>query len=472
MSSNIQLEMSFGDSPNKFRTKMEQGVFTVLFEVPSPVRNETISASSAHLKSLEDAIINVTKIETGLAITDKIRAKETWNPADFANILDNSQKNKHIIFISGKGLKLSAMPEVIERCKSSGFQNLVPVTGDLLTNEDKRNSPCYTDSIYTLNMISERNDSGFFYPGCVVNPFKYTPSSIYPQYYKLIKKLKKGASFIISQAGWDMVKLQELRWYLEMREMHYPLIFRMLLLTPEMAEDIMSGKKPGYYMSCDLANILKKESKYGITQFASAQWRRLQIQAAGAKLMGCSAVMISGVELPEHARIVCQRISEALDEFKTFDDWKLAYLNYLARADMAPYPNRFYVFENLFTRQNPELKNMAAGPPAKCSDMEKKKFRISKKLFRNANLRFAGEQLLAKKILTKCPGCSYCRLPLTHYICPETCPKGLANGPCGGTQTDALCENKKNECIHSKQFRIASWKKSLDTIEERFIRSI
>ena len=38
---------------------------------------------------------------------------------------------------------------------------------------------------------------------------------------------------------------------------------------------------------------------------------------------------------------------------------------------------------------------------------------------------------------------------------PKTCPKGLANGACGGT-TDNLCEFRDRECIHSVKYRIAN----------------
>ncbi|MCR2493329.1 methylenetetrahydrofolate reductase C-terminal domain-containing protein, partial [Salmonella enterica] len=38
-----------------------------------------------------------------------------------------------------------------------------------------------------------------------------------------------------------------------------------------------------------------------------------------------------------------------------------------------------------------------------------------------------------KRPLVGCDTCGTCRLRDTLYVCPETCPKGLANGPCGGT---------------------------------------
>lgn len=48
-----------------------------------------------------------------------------------------------------------------------------------------------------------------------------------------------------------------------------------------------------------------------------------------------------------------------------------------------------------------------------------------------------------------------CRLAATQYVCPETGPKGLANGACGGT-TENLCEFRDRECIHSAKYRIAN----------------
>ena len=41
----------------------------------------------------------------------------------------------------------------------------------------------------------------------------------------------------------------------------------------------------------------------------------------------------------------------------------------------------------------------------------------------------------------KCQGCGDCVLGYTAGICPLTeCPKGLLNGPCGGTRSDGTCE--------------------------------
>lgn len=75
------------------------------------------------------------------------------------------------------------------------------------------------------------------------------------------------------------------------------------------------------------------------------------------------------------------------------------------------------------------------------------------------------ENTFAKKVLLKvefiskhavvgCKKCGQCRLADTLYICPETCPKGLVNGPCGGTSLDR-CEFGDRECIHSVKAKLA-----------------
>lgn len=60
-----------------------------------------------------------------------------------------------------------------------------------------------------------------------------------------------------------------------------------------------------------------------------------------------------------------------------------------------------------------------------------------------------------------------------HLICcPETCPKGLANGPCGGTTLDQ-CEFGDRECIHSvKKARLAETGNQIAILKERLIDTV
>ena len=69
-----------------------------------------------------------------------------------------------------------------------------------------------------------------------------------------------------------------------------------------------------------------------------------------------------------------------------------------------------------------------------------------------------------KAPLFGCESCGMCRLAETQYICPETCPKGLANGACGGTDHNR-CEFGDRECIHSRKYRISKDMGVLDQLE-------
>jgi len=51
----------------------------------------------------------------------------------------------------------------------------------------------------------------------------------------------------------------------------------------------------------------------------------------------------------------------------------------------------------------------------------------------------AGEKT-AKSAIFGCRMCGQCALPVTGYACPQTCPKQLRNGPCGGVGMDGSCE--------------------------------
>ena len=56
---------------------------------------------------------------------------------------------------------------------------------------------------------------------------------------------------------------------------------------------------------------------------------------------------------------------------------------------------------------------------------------------------------MVKRPLVGCDTCGSCRLQETLYVCPETCPKGLANGPCGGTGSIVANSTTGSACTAS-----------------------
>jgi methylenetetrahydrofolate reductase (NADPH) len=469
----FQLDFDFDAPTNRLLTNLAKGDFITFFEVNTPSKNSDFKASVDFLRSMDAAVRKVRGINTGLAVTDKMESVDSWNIADFASAgLAKSTLDRNIIYISGKKSKASEISDTVKRCSSLGLRNIIPVTGDGYPDEIEKNAarnPCF-DSTQTLKAIKGLHEADVIFPGCVVNPFKYTPSDIFPQYFKLVKKVNFGSKFIVTQAGWDMMKLQELRWFLDLRELHYPTLSRIILLTPELVESILNGKYPGVHMSRDFQMILENEKKYGFKQFASAQWRRLQLQVAGCRLLGYSGVQIAGVERPEHIATVADRIKKALKEFKDLSSWQQAYSDHISRSDMAPFEHRFYLYKNLFRgslHSTPEV-NPEGIPNA--SIFEKMHYLLCKSMFSRDHLLAPGEHRLTKKLLVGCSSCNYCRLPMTHYICPETCPKGLSNGPCGGSRIDGRCELNQKQCIHIRRTRIAAWLNEIDVLEERYIK--
>lgn len=70
------------------------------------------------------------------------------------------------------------------------------------------------------------------------------------------------------------------------------------------------------------------------------------------------------------------------------------------------------------------------------------------------------------KFIEKCQGCGECVLGKTAGICPVTqCPKGLMNGPCGGTRPDGKCEvDPEKDCAWVQIYRRAEKLGELDKL--------
>lgn len=67
----------------------------------------------------------------------------------------------------------------------------------------------------------------------------------------------------------------------------------------------------------------------------------------------------------------------------------------------------------------------------------------------------------------RCDGCGDCVLYFTGGICPQTvCPKGLMNGPCGGTNNGKCEVDKNKDCAWTLIYRRLEKQGRLDKIKE------
>lgn len=458
---------------NPFRDNLEAGRFSALIEVNTPERTGDFGLGVGHLRAVAGQLRQFADLPTGLAITDRLLHPESWHVADFASELPSAGKNRHLLFVSGRNTVPKDAVETLARCRATGFRNLVAVSGNGVRQERARGERVpFTDSVHLLNRL-RTDEAGEWHAGATINPFKYTPTESLLQYFKLMKKLSQGAGYFIAQAGWDMAKLHEVRRYLDHRGLHTPALARILLLSPDRVEEICAGAMPGVVISDDFRKILENEARYGYQQFASAQWRRIQLQVAGCRLLGYSGVVLAGLDRPEHVATACAKIAEALKMFTDYPAWRDACRQHYARTEFAPYPHRFYLFKDLLGQSvdadHPELAPCRIPP---CTGMERLRHGLARRFLAEAQRHAANEHLLTKKLLAGCRRCAWCRLPLMQFVCPETCPKGLPNGACGGSRPGGLCELMQAECIHARKLRFANWRHELDQLEERYIRPI
>jgi methylenetetrahydrofolate reductase (NADPH) len=65
-----------------------------------------------------------------------------------------------------------------------------------------------------------------------------------------------------------------------------------------------------------------------------------------------------------------------------------------------------------------------------------------------------------------CQACGNCVLGMMEYVCPQTCPKGMRNGPCGGTLTlDGKCEVVDKPCIWIEAYNRAKSSHKLEDLK-------
>lgn len=470
---NLQLEMNFATRQNRFRDALNAGEFVLLVENSSPGRDNDPAACADRLSELESVVLDLKGIKASLAITDRFHNLDSWRAVEYANALSLENRDRHVVYLSGRDTARDEVRNLIDIAAGAGICNIVPASGSVVPGDTIRDCRrrSFTESVEILQELS--GHAYPFFAGATANPYQYTGWSLMGQYFKLIKKINSGAAFLVTQIGWDMLKLQSLRWYLTGRNLFYPLIARLILLKPEHVERILAGTYPGINISRDFQRILEKELHYSRTQFEAAQYRRLELQAAGCRLLGFSGIQLVGVDQPGKVKIAAERIVNALQEFTDFDYWLEEYNSYLARTEMAPSTNSFYLYDRALCRAYPEgdhaVTNELDAP--KVTLTEKFDYKLGKFFFRFADRQKASRQRLLKKMLIGCRSCDNCKLPATCFVCVENCPKHLANGPCGGVKPNGNCEISNSECVHCKVVRLADWAGEFSKLEDHILKS-
>lgn len=470
---------------NRLREALKSGRFAITVEVVPASRDHALEESLGPALTLAGALADEPRV-AGLSVTDRVRSDNDHDPVRVAAALALASGIVPVVHLSGKDREPDQLAFSLGALAEAGVDNILCVTGDRLKAVPTDRPVRYVDSVDAVRLARRLLPSALI--GAGVSPFKYTEEESLNQYFKMAKKHAAGADYVVTQIGWDMRKLAELIRYRRERGLDQPVMANLMLLPAGVARRMHKGGIPGVVVTDDLLALVEFEAQ-APDKGRSDRLGRLALQIVGAERLGYAGVQLSGLATAEDVRRALDLAGEWSSRLPTADEWWLAWDELMrlptggaarldpptgyflfdagARAGAAEAPSapvrRHYamlraVHGAIFHRASPIFRLL--GPLAR---------RVP------AGSRLAGwiERLerQIKEPLVGCQMCGYCRLPETFYVCPETCPKGLANGPCGGS-SDNICEAGGRECVHSVVYRLAKAAGRLDALEHILVSPV
>lgn len=464
---------------NRLKEAIKDGNFVVTVEM-IPGRGANEDAQLHEYEAMEK--IYATGRVHAISITDN----PGGNPAILADQIARDFAKSDIcslVHFTCKDRSRNQMQAQLYALQREGLENVLVMSGDYqVSGFMGRARPVFDlDPVQALMLVREMNKGlvvegprgssqekpSNFFQGAVVNPFKYTEGEVFPQYFKLERKLLAGANFIITQLGYDARKMEELVWYMRDRGYTTPLIANVFLLTRGAARLMQKGAIAGCYISDELMSALEEEFTAD-DKGKAARIERAAVLTAIAKGLGFAGVHIGGFGLD------AAMVTGILDRAEELaGNWK----------DLVPamsFGNRngFYLYEAEVSSTGGLTglnASAVAGTPDRPSDSKiYKRYGLSR-FFHHLVLtpgkgfygtlermmdkrdkkkgihRHHGLEHTGKTFLYGCIDCGDCGLEACVYTCPMAqCPKCQRNGPCGGSNPGGWCEVYPDEryCIH------------------------
>jgi methylenetetrahydrofolate reductase (NADPH) len=348
------------------------------------------------------------------------------------------------------GQDRQTIDKTLNQLRALEMHNVFAISGDW-PKAAMRTAVFDIDSVQLAAHIADlraRTGAPFFI-SCAVSPFKYQREDCLYQYLKLEKKIAAGAEMAITQVGWDATKFVELKKYLDERGIKTPVLGNVYVLSRRAAERMNTGNPPGCWASDALVAVLKKESE-APDGGLSGRLERAARSIAVLKGIGYAGAYIGGTHDANHIRWMIRRAEELAPKWEELYE-ELQYGKkdgfYLYKRDPQPKPTRTF----LPTVMDAAGKTLPFVPWSK-SARESAMKRVIAAAFRwldghpTLSHWFERFEFYSKKEVFGCQNCGNCVLGSMEYVCPQTCPKQMRNGPCGGTLHGA-CEVIDQECI-------------------------
>jgi methylenetetrahydrofolate reductase (NADPH) len=379
-----------------------------------------------------------------------------------------------MLTISGRGSDPDQVRAMAAESKSMGIRTFCCVTGDRAPEHPPVRHPRvtetyekgYLDGIDVAGLL-RRHDATFCL-GAAVNPFKYNLADQYLQYYKMIRKLESGADFLIAHAGWDMKKLQELQWFLRMRDLGNSVLARVRLLSPEDVAKVESCFSPGVHIPREFAATLQRECSANESQFLATQLRRVALQVVGCRLLGYSGVVLAGIRNASMLDMVLKQLKVAQDECSSYDAWLDIWNDFHGDLQFSPVSKPFQTFQGLLAAGHGEYDPATSTPTTVDFPVPDKLDRLGAFLLPMLlssrtpdGLRSALRHVLRRHDTTPPERLRHC-----WYLDNSSCPKRLTLGPCGGTGPKGTCEFGQGPCFFHRIFALAAARHELDLLEE------
>jgi methylenetetrahydrofolate reductase (NADPH) len=341
-----------------------------------------------------------------------------------------------------------SLRKTLRELRALGMLNVFALTGDWPTENNAR--PVFDlDSVQLTELIAQvRAQEGTpFHVAVAVSPFKYQREDCLYQYLKLEKKVAAGANLAITQVGWDARKFAELKRYVDQHGLNVPLLGNVYVLGKRAAEKMATGSPPGCWASPALVEQVVKESQAEDGGLAARLERAAQMVAV-LKGLGYAGAYIGGTHSADQITRILHRAKELEPEWER-----------CAAEQQFGQANGFYLDAD---HARPKPRTMlpvvldAAGrtlPVPWAKDVRDTWLRRTARSFftwidGKPALRDLFERLeyWGKRPVFGCEACGNCVLGHMEYVCPQTCPKQMRNGPCGGTLL-GRCEVVDQECI-------------------------
>ena len=389
-----------------------------------------------------------------------------------------------IIHLSCKDWNRNALESRGWQLSSEGFHNVLALSGDYpVTGHRGLAAPVFDiDSVGLLGLFAEMNeglpdsrkpdtrlDRTDFFLGCVVTNHKRHEREVMPQYFKLRKKVRAGARFVINQIGWSARKDDELLRWIRSEGLPVSVLANVYLLSPPAARAFNKGKIPGVVVTDELLALVERQGA------SPDRGRAFFVELAAKHAAVARGLGFDGVYLGGH--MPAATFGEIVDRSAEFaDDWRA-----VARELEFPFPDEFHLYE-----ADPETGLSSDRVSAAYLESKRARrtdlrvpvtYRFSRRLHDavfadDAPLAPAGRivyrgverspravggvahalEQATKVALFGCRDCGDCSLPDIAYVCPESqCAKNQRNGPCGGTR-EGICEVYDSECIWSQAY--------------------